>query len=299
MDITFEELLAFNTVINTGSITAAAQQLQQTTSGISRALSRLETKLNTTLLHRTTRRIELTEEGKLFLKHAKQIINAVEDAKDSLTIQQEKVAGLLRINAASPFMQHVIIPLIGRFRRCYPLIELELNTDEHIIDLLEKRTDIAIRIGSLKDSTLHARYLGDSQTKILASPNYLTQYGIPTNHKQLQSHTLIGFNPNSGLNNWPIIDDNGAILQISPTISASNGEVIRQLALQGEGIVALSNFMTAKDIQSGQLVQVLADKTVYRTKPINAVYYRNGKLARRISCFLDFLTKEIEARQLL
>ncbi|WP_392561068.1 LysR substrate-binding domain-containing protein [Orbus sturtevantii] len=299
MNITFEELLAFNTVVNTGSITAAAEQLQQTTSGVSRALGRLEKKLNTTLLRRTTRRLELTEEGQLFLIHAQQIIASVEEAEEAMVLQRQEVAGLLRVNAATPFMQHIIVPLITRFRHSYPRIQLELNTDDHIIDLIEKRTDVAIRIGSLKDSSLHARYLGASQTKILASPHYLKKYGIPTNSQQLQTHTLIGFNSSSYLNNWPILDSKGQILQVTPTISASNGEMIRQLALQGEGIVALSNFMTKSDQQSGQLVPILEQEMIYREKPINAVYYQNRKLAFRISCFLDFLSKEITDRQLL
>ncbi|RKS84810.1 LysR family transcriptional regulator [Orbus hercynius] len=299
MNVTFEELLAFSTVVNTGSITHAAEQLQQTTSGVSRALTRLEKKLNTTLLRRTTRRLELTAEGQLFLSHALRIIASVEEAEEAIILQRKEVAGLLRVNAATPFMQHVIIPLIGRFRAAYPLIQLELNTDDHIIDLIEKRTDVAIRIGSLKDSSLHARYLGSSQTKILASPAYLNKHGTPSNAVQLQEHTLIGFHATSGLNTWPILNDKGEILHITPTISSSNGEMIRQLALQGEGIVALSNFMTRHDQLSQQLIPILAHDTIYRDKPVNAVYYKNRQLASRISCFLDFLSKEINMQQLL
>lgn len=144
MKITLEELLAFTTVVDSGSITAAAEQLGQTTSGISRALSRLEKKLDTTLMRRTTRRLELTEEGQSFLSHAREIINSVENAEEQMALRRLIPAGRLRVNAAAPFMEHVIVPLVAGFRQSYPQIELELNTDNLIIDLLEKRTDIAI-----------------------------------------------------------------------------------------------------------------------------------------------------------
>ncbi len=154
MKVTLEELQAFTSVIDCGSITAAAEQRNQTTSGISRALSRLEKKLATTLLRRTTRRLELTEEGELFLSHARQIIAAVDDAEEQIALRRLQPAGRLRVNAAAPFMQHVIVPMVTGFRALYPQIILELNTDDLNIDLLEQRTDIAIRIGALRDRLL-------------------------------------------------------------------------------------------------------------------------------------------------
>jgi len=156
MKVTLEEMQAFVVVADSGSFTAAADQLGQTTSGISRALSRLENKLGVSLLHRTTRRLVLSEEGQLFLVHARGVIQAVEHAEEQLALSREQPCGRLRINAATTFMQHVIVPLIPEFRRRYPHIVLELNTDDVFIDLLEQHTDIAIRIGVLRDSTIHA-----------------------------------------------------------------------------------------------------------------------------------------------
>ena len=159
MKITLEELRAWVAVVDSGSITAAASQLAQTSSGISRALSRLESKLQTTLLHRTTRRLALTEEGQVFLEHARQILASVEQAEEQIALRREMPSGRLRVNAATPFMLHVIVPLVADFRARYPLIQLELNTDDILIDLLEQQTDVAIRIGELRDSTLRARML--------------------------------------------------------------------------------------------------------------------------------------------
>ncbi|MGF6190347.1 LysR substrate-binding domain-containing protein [Serratia sp. 2723] len=299
MKITLEELLAYTSVVDSGSITAAAEQLGQTTSGISRALSRLEKKLDTTLLRRTTRRLELTEEGQSFLAHAREIINSVEHAEEQMALRRLNPAGRLRVNAAAPFMEHVIVPLIAGFRQRFPQIELELNTDNLIIDLLEKRTDIAIRIGALRDSTIHARLLGASRLRILASPDYIARYGAPQSVEELNHHSLLGFTQPESLNLWPLRHRQAERFAITPTLSASSGETLRQLALRGEGIAQLADFMTREDQREGRLVQLLAAETLDVRQPINAVYYRNAQLAARITCFLDFVSAHITDAQSL
>ncbi|WJV55966.1 LysR family transcriptional regulator [Pectobacteriaceae bacterium CE90] len=293
MKITLEEMQAFVVVVDSGSITAGAEQLGQTTSGISRALSRLEHKLDITLIHRTTRRLSLSEEGQLFLQQARDVIQAVEYAEEQMALRREQPSGRLRINAASSFMQHVIVPLIPEFRRRYPQIVLELNTDDVIIDLLEQHTDIAIRIGTLRDSSIHARALGASRLRVLASPEYLRRCGVPMSVDALASHTLLGFTQIESLNHWPLRSASGDVYPIRPALAASSGEMLRLLALRGEGIVRLSDFMTREDIAAGHLVQILEDETVDMRLPVNAVYYRNTQLAVRIACFLDFLSEKI------
>ncbi|WP_345828966.1 LysR family transcriptional regulator [Erwinia sp. HDF1-3R] len=299
MKITLDELRAWVVVVDTGSITAAAEQLSQTTSGISRALSRLEKKLQTTLLHRTTRRIALTEEGQLFLAHAREILRAVESAEEQIAQRREIPSGRLRINAATPFMLHVIVPLLNEFTARYPLIQLELNTDDVVIDLLEQQTDIAIRIGELRDSTIHARSLGYSKLRLMASPEYLAKYGTPASVADLANHRLLGFSQLEQHNLWPVWQREGEFLPIAPSVSASSGETLRQLAVYGQGIVRLSDFMSREDCATGRLVPVLADVTRDMHHPIHAVYYRNVTLSLRIRCFLDFLSECITQRGLL
>jgi DNA-binding transcriptional LysR family regulator len=264
MKTTLDELQAFTQVVDGGSITAAAEQLGQTASGISRALGRLEEKLEVTLLRRTTRR--------------------------------QVPAGRLRVNAASPFMLHVLVPLVAGFRERYPQIELELNSNDQIIDLLEQRTDLAIRIGPLRDSSLHARPLGCSRIRVLASPAYLRSRGTPRSVAELEGHDLLGFTQPESLNVWPLRHALGEGLSICPSLRASSGETLRQLALGGAGLVCLSDFMTAEDRQSGALVEVMAEQRVDSHQPINAVYYRNTALAARITCFLDYLGEHLAGR---
>ncbi|MDB5984586.1 MAG: dmlR 24 [Pseudomonas sp.] len=288
-----DELQVFVSVIESGSISAAAEQVGQTPSAISRTLSRLEAKLETTLINRTTRRMDLTEEGKFFLEKAKQILAQMDDLEERLSIRQQAPAGRLRINAASPFMLHAVVPYVAEFRALYPDIQLELNSNDLIIDLLEQSTDIAIRIGTLADSTLHARSLGSSPLNILASPAYLKKHGTPTTVEALAEHALLGFTQTETLNHWPLRHAEGDRLEIRPAVSASSGETLRQLALAGEGIVCLSHFMTHEDIRLKRLQVILPEANSGYRQPIHAVYYRNSQLALRIQCFLDFIQKKL------
>ncbi|MBD9413525.1 LysR family transcriptional regulator [Pseudomonas sp. PDM16] len=291
MKTTLDELQAYTQVVDCGSITAAAEQLGQTASGISRALGRLEEKLEVTLLRRTTRRLELTEEGAAFLAQARRILAAVEEAEEQMALRRQVPAGRLRIDAATPFVLHVLVPLVAGFRQRYPQIELELTSNEQNIDLLEQRTDLAIRIGALRDSSLHARPLGCSRIRVLASPAYLAAHGTPASPMELSGHALLGFTQPESLNAWPLRHLHGDGLVVVPTLKASSGETLRQLALAGAGLACLSDFMTDRDRAEGTLVEVLAEHNVDTRQPINAVYYRNTALSARIACFLDYLSE--------
>ncbi|MGR1219467.1 LysR substrate-binding domain-containing protein [Metapseudomonas otitidis] len=289
MKATSDELLHFVAVVDCGSISAAAEQLHLTPSAISRSLARLEGKLATTLLNRTTRRMELTEEGRFFLDQARDILQRMDSLEERLALRRQRPAGRLRVNAASPFMLHAVVPHVGAFRALYPDIQLELNTNDQIIDLLEQRTDVAIRIGPLGDSSLHARPLGASCLHLLASPDYLARQGRPERVEDLARHSLLGFTQPESLNLWPLRHAGGEQWRITPSLSASSGETLRQLALAGEGIACLASFMSDRDLVEGRLVKLLGEAMSDYRQPIHAVYYRNTQLALRIQCFLDFL----------
>lgn len=291
MKTTFDELQALIAVVDTGAISRAAERLGLTVSAVSRSLSRLEEKLSTTLLRRTTRRLELTEEGAVFLEKARAIVASVEEAEEDLAVRREQPAGRLRVDAASPFILHCVIPLVAGYREHYPQVHLELTSNEGWIDLLEQRTDVAIRIGRLKDSTLHARPIGNCRLRVLASPVYLKKHGHPRDVAELENHVLLGFTQPLSLNDWPLPAPDGMPLHIKPTIAASSGETLRQLALAGQGMVCLSDFMTHRDRAEGRLVEVLPKQALEMRQPINAVYYRNTALSARISTFVSYLSE--------
>ncbi|MGP5119280.1 LysR substrate-binding domain-containing protein [Psychrobacter alimentarius] len=297
MKVTINELVTFISIVDEGTISQAAEHLDVTVSAVSRALSRLEKKLNTALFRRTTRRLELTQEGEKYLVRVRSILEELEAAENMLIMNKEVPSGKLRIDAATPFMLHVIAPLIDKYSSAYPQIDIELISNENLVDLLEQRTDIAVRIGELKDSTLSATPLGLSQIRILASPAYLKKHGTPQNLEELTQHQLLGFSSLEKLNDWPIYDAFNNLFHVDTNIKTDSGETLRQLALCGTGIVCLSDFMTQRDIQEGRLVQILASSTIKMQQPINLVYYKNRKLSERVSSFIEFLKAEMPSHK--
>ncbi|MCE3262321.1 MAG: Transcriptional regulator, LysR family [Pseudoduganella sp.] len=296
MKTTLDEMQAFIAIVTTGSISAGAERLGLTVSAASRTLTRLEEKLETTLLRRTTRRLELTEEGKAFLECARGIIARVEETEERMSLRRQGPAGRLRIDASTPFMLHVIVPLINGYRERYPRVELELNSHEGFTDLLEKRTDVAFRIGRLRDSTLHATPIATGRLRVLASPAYIARHGAPASVADLANHTLLGFNQPDTLNEWPLQDADSQPLHITPNLYTSSGETLLHLALHGAGIVCLSDFLSNADRKAGRLRQLLVEETLEVRQPINAVYYRNTALSARIASFVDYMKEQLGDR---
>jgi DNA-binding transcriptional LysR family regulator len=161
---------------------------------------------------------------------------------------------------------------------------------------MEQRVDIAIRLGALQDSTLHARSLGSTRWRVLASPAYLAEHGEPRDVDELLRHRLIGFTAPESLNDWPLRNDRaGTFLTIAPAVAASSGETIRQLAINDGGIACLSEFMTTADLRAGRLRTILDDALEDVRLPINAVYYQSASMAGRARAFLDFLAAKLAA----
>ncbi|MBU3004733.1 LysR family transcriptional regulator [Paraglaciecola arctica] len=287
-----EDLEIFVTVVDCGSFTGAANLLDTQVAKISRAVSRLERNLGTTLFTRSTRRVELTEAGLIFLSFARDGLEIINRGEEALNTLQGAPKGKLRIDAASPFLFHQIIPYIEDFQLAYPDIQLNLISNENIVDLIEKKTDLAIRIGKLSDSNLYAKNIGISKLHIVASPRYFAKFKKPATIAELRTHKLIGFADSPKLNNWFLKED----MPLTPTITASNGESIRQLALNGNGIALLSNFMVRKDLDNNALVEVLPNSVVSPNprEEVHAVYYKNSAATSRITAFMNFYTNKFK-----
>ena len=286
-----DDLEILLTVVESGGFSAAAEVLDIQVAKVSRSVSKVEKQLGVTLLNRTTRRVEVTEEGRQFVDSIKLALQSIQQAEDDIISRGEKPKGRLRVDAASPFIFHQLIPLVQSFKEAYPEIDLELTSNEGFVDLIEKKTDLAIRIGKLRDSTLHARPLGKSPLFLVASPEYLAKRGIPKQTADLSNHQTIGFLGVKVLNQWPLPQHP----VIEPTLSASNGETVRQLALAGNGIACLSGFMVRDDLASGRLMSVLESEKLSNTERewVNAVYYRSSSVSKRISAFIDFIQPKL------
>jgi DNA-binding transcriptional LysR family regulator len=291
--IDVDALIVFSTVIDAGSFSAAALRLHQTPSGVSRTISRLEKHLGMTLMHRTTRRLDLTEEGAWLLARARATLADLQDTEEQARARHAQPSGLVRVNAATPALDHLVAPLIGDFLDAYPLIELELASGETVVDLIEERADVAIRIGALPDSTLNARKLGTSRLRVLAAPGYLARHGTPASVEELAVHRLLGFTAPASLNTWPLRHAGSDGWPVHAQVCASSGETVRHLALAGAGIACLSEFLTRADLAAGALVPLLPEFTLDWRQPVHAVFYKQGALAPRVAALVDFLVARL------
>jgi DNA-binding transcriptional LysR family regulator len=292
--LNIDALIGFVSVIDTGSFSAASERLGQTPSGVSRTISRLEAQLGMTLMKRTTRKLDLTEEGEWLLVRARQILADLQDTEEQLTARLSQPSGLVRVNASTPGLDHLVAPFVAEFMDTYPLIRLELVSGETFVDLIEERADVGIRIGPLADSTLNAKRLGSSRVRLLASPDYIARHGNPTDINSLAQHRLLGFTEPASLNIWPLPQEQGEGLAVTPIVAASSGETLLHLAVAGAGIAALTDFLTHKEITSGKLVPVLESQTLPWSKPVWAVFYKQKALAPRVAAFVEFLSEKLE-----
>ncbi|QBY03518.1 LysR family transcriptional regulator [Thalassotalea sp. HSM 43] len=287
-----DDLHILLTVVDAGGFSAAANVLDMQVAKVSRSVAKIETQLNTTLLNRTTRRVELTEEGLIFVERVRQGLYTLQEAEEELLYKGELPSGVLRVDAASPFVFHQLVPLVREFQQHYPAIQLQLTSNEGYVDLLEKRTDLAIRIGKLQDSSLYARPLGKSPLHLVASPEYLAKRGVPAHVADLNGHDLLGFSDNRVLNRWPL----KGLKEIEPSITASSGETLRLLALAGNGIACMSAFMIRDDVAHGRLVSVLSKHKIAGTEreQVNAVFYKASSLSKRIAVFIEFIQPRLQ-----
>ena len=293
MKATSEELAIFVAVVESGSFSRAAEQLGQANSAVSRAVKKLEMKLGVSLLNRTTRQLSLTEEGERYFRRVQQILQEMGAAETEIMESRNTPRGLLRIDAATPVMLHFLMPLIKPFRERYPEMTLSLVSSETFINLIERKVDVAIRAGTLTDSSLRARPLFTSYRKIIASPDYIARFGRPETVEELKQHLCLGFSEPVSLNTWPISCSDGQLHEVECGISSNSGETLKQLCLNGNGIACLSDYMIDKEIVRGELVELLADKRLPVEMPFSAVYYSDRAVSTRIRAFIDFLSEYI------
>ena len=286
------EMEVFVQVIELGGFSHAARSLGMTPSAVSKLITRLETRLGTRLLNRSTRRLELTPEGCAFFERSAAILANIEEAERQAG-HGEQPAGPIRLNTSASYATHILSPLLPDFFAAYPEITLDLVQTDIVIDLLAERTDVAVRAGPLKSSSLIARMLGDSPMIIVAAPEYLERTGMPKTIADLELHTRIGFGYVRRVTGWPLRD--GTQIVECPTgniIRASDGEAVRHLALNGVGLARLAAFTIRDDIASGRLIPVLGAFDPGEKESFHAVYVgQGGPVPARVRVLLDFLAQ--------
>jgi len=292
MDNRTGEIEAFLRTIDSGSFAAAAKSLRQTPSGVSRTVARLEARLGVRLLNRTTRSLTLTPEGEAYRPRALGILNDLDELERSFSAEKAAPRGKLLVSASVPFGLHRLLPVLPEFLERYPQVLVDLSLTDALIDLVNQRTDVAIRHGTLRDSSLRARKLGRSRWLIVAAPSYLQRRGRPKRPADLEHHNCLNFNFRRSIEGWTFkVDGTSRQFAIRGNFQGNSGEAIRLMAVGGAGVARLAHFLVAEDIEQGRLVPLLTSCNLGGSEDIHALYVGHERLSARVRVFLDFLVE--------
>jgi DNA-binding transcriptional LysR family regulator len=288
------EMDVFVRVVELGGFSAAARALAMTPSAVSKLVARLEARLGVRLLSRSTRQVQLTAEGGVFYERSVRVLADLAEAERGAAAN-DAPRGRLSVNANVPFGEAALLPLVPAFLARYPDITLDIVLTDEVIDLIEHRTDVAVRAGPLKSSSLVARKLGATRKSILASPGYLARHGTPKTPADLAAHNCLGFNRTRTLNGWPLLE--GGKLVTMPAVGnaqVSDGASLQRLAVAGLGLARLALFHARDDIAAGRLVPVLEAFNPGDLEEIHAVFLgHGGYLPARVRALLDFLVENV------
>ena len=288
------ELEVFTRVVELGGFSAAARACDMTPSAVSKLVARLEQRLGTRLLNRSTRQLQLTPEGCVFYERGVRILADLAEAERHAS-ERATPRGRLRVNANVPFGHHFLLPLAPQFLARHPDVTLDIVLTDEVVDILEQRTDVAIRAGPLRSSSLVARRLGSTRMVIVAAPDYLARHGTPTTPAELLTHNRLGANYVRAQPGWPIHHDGQDLMvPVEGNAQAGDGEALRHLAVAGLGLARLAAFQVRQDIAAGRLSAILEDCNPGDREDVHAVYVgQGGHLPLRVRAFLDFLVAEV------
>lgn len=294
MDKRSGEMQVFAKVVEMGSFSAAAEELDMSPSAVSKLVARTESRLGVQLFKRSTRSMSLTAEGREYHASCVRILQDIEDAELSVSKTQAQVRGLLRVNTSLPFGQHYLVPLLRDFRQRYPDIKLDVSLSDAKVELQRDEVDVAIRMGPLHDASFRARKLASSRKAVVAAPSYLQRHPAPQSPDDLLRHDCLNFNFRRALDEWPFMVDGGLLhLAVSGGAQTNNGETMRQLTLQGMGISRLGMFHVYEDLQRGDLVELLTEYNAGDIEDISIIYANQKHLAPRIRVFIDYLVERL------
>jgi LysR family transcriptional regulator for bpeEF and oprC len=281
----------FVTVGTSISFTAAAQKLQMSVSGVSKAVSRLEERLGVRLLNRTSRRIALTDEGAAYFTRCQQILHDLEEAEAVVTQARSRPRGRIRVQLPRGLGKKIVVPAITRFLDRYPEISIDILLDAMSLNLEEEGIDVSVRYGAPPDSLLVARKVCSVKYLVCASPSYVTQRGEPKSIDDLHEHRLINYIvPGTGrYRRWNFtVDGKTVTLDITGALNIIDMGALADAALNGAGIAYLPDFMANDHIAAGHLKALLANN-IYHGESIYLVYLRRRHTSPRLRVFLDFL----------
>lgn len=292
--IQLADLGFFSTLAAARSLSAAARELGITTPAVSKRLAQMESRIGMSLVNRTSRRMSLTPEGELTLEHARRILGEIDDLSELLGVSKATPQGLLRVNATLGFGRSHVAPLISKFVRKHPGIEVQLQLSVNPPPLTDDTFDVCVRFGAPPDTRVIARRIAPDRRLLCASPAYLEKHGEPKSPHDLTHHNCIGIRQGEeAYGAWRLSTGRGKKLKaetvkIRGNLTTNDGEIAVNWALDGHGIVMRAEWDIARHLRSGRLAQVLPQ---YDTPDadIYAVYPHRHQLAGRVRAFVEYL----------
>ncbi|WP_223415874.1 MULTISPECIES: LysR family transcriptional regulator [unclassified Pseudomonas] len=285
----------FVRVVERGSFSAVAREMQTSQPTISKVLKALETGLGGKLIARSTRQLSLTDEGQRYYDECRQILAAVDAAEHSFQSDRERIAGHLRIGSSVSFGRLQIAPRLAQFLERHPDIEIDLQLSDQNQDLVSEGLDVTFRIGELNDSGLIARHIGTTHRVTVAAPAYLKKHDQPHTPAELSGHNCLQFNLLNSQNLWVFEKNNQRHeVRIKGNAQSNNSEAIREMVLGGLGIALSPVWLFSEDLKAGRVTAILQDYTA-QSLPMHAVSPANRRQSARVKAFVDYMSQALEA----
>ncbi|VVQ04789.1 HTH-type transcriptional regulator DmlR [Pseudomonas fluorescens] len=285
----------FVRVVERGSFSAVARELQTSQPTISKVLRALESELGGRLIARSTRKLSLTDEGQRYYSECRQILAAVDAAEHSFQSGRETIAGPLRIGSSVSFGRLQIAPRLPAFLLCHPGVQVDLQLNDQNQDLVSEGLDVTFRIGALNDSGLIARPVGTTHRITVAAPQYLAQHGQPQTPEELGAHNCLLFNLLTSQNLWVYEKDaQRYAVRIKGNAQSNNSEAIREMVLGGLGIALSPVWLFSEDLKAGRVIAILPEYTA-QSLPIHAVFPANRRQSARVNAFVDYMSLALKS----
>lgn len=281
----------FARVAATGSFSAAGRALGMSQTMVTKHIAALEARLGVKLLHRSTRRLSLTDAGRNYLEASERILTDMNAADAAVAAERIEPRGVLRLNVPVSFGERQVAPLLMEFAAAYPLVSIELGLNDRLVDLAEEGWDLAIRIGTLSNSSLIARRVAPCRTIVCAAPSYLKARGMPRTVASLAEHNCLGYTLSriAGIDRWTFGAKDDVVVKVSGNLCANNGDALRAAAVAGQGIIYQPTFVVADELRSGTLVALKLDQPTVEFGGIYAVYLPDRNPAAKVRAFIDFI----------
>ena len=289
----FLEMQTFTAVADAGSFVRAAETLDMSKAGVSRYVAELEARLGVRLLHRTTRKLSLTEEGRAFHARCKAILGELDEAESVITARSAQANGLVKINVPVTFGNLHLAPLWSDFMTQNPRVTLDVTLNDRVVDLVEEGYDMAVRIGTLPSSSLISKKLASTRMVLCASPAYLKEHDQPEHLSDLARHVVLAYSLLATGEQWGFDGPDGRqTVVVNPVLRTNSGDTCRAAALKHHGIILQPTFMVGEDLRSGALVELMPQ---FRSSEfgIYAVYPSRRYLSAKVRLLIEFLAKAL------